>query len=131
MLKKLCVIFLGLISLTACANKTLPIKTDDLASATVKVVVNEEASLEKTVYFDEGDQLLEVMREYFLIETEDTKYGEIITSIDEFDIKDAEDGAYWIYKVNNERSTTSAKEYPMKEGDFIEWQYWSMIVPDE
>lgn len=131
MLKKLCVIFLGLINLTACTNKTSPIKTDDLASATVKVVVNEEASLEKTVYFDEGDPLLEVMREYFLIETEDTKYGEIITSIDEFDIADAEDGAYWIYKVNYERSTTSAKEYPMKEDDFIEWQYWSMIVPDE
>lgn len=131
MLKKLCFIFLGLISLTACANKTSSIKTDDLASATVKVTVDEEASLEKTVYFDEGDPLIEVMREYFIIETEDTKYGEIITSIDEFDIKDAEDGAYWIYKVNYERSTTSAKEYPMKEDDFIEWQYWSMTVPDE
>lgn len=129
-MKKFSFLLIIMTFLSGCSNQFEGGNTDDMASATIRVSVDEETSLEKTVYFTEGDPLLEVMREYFVIETEETAYGEHIIAIDDFDTRETENGAYWIYEINHTLSSVSEADYALQEDDFVEWKFWLMTVED-
>lgn len=124
MLKKFSFIIILVFGLTACSNPAIEQDTDDLDSAQVQVTVSDEATLERTVYFEEGDPLVEVMKDHFQVVTND-KNNQII-AIDQFDTRDEELGAYWIYRVNGSQSRTSPDQYQVQNGDEIEWIYWPM-----
>lgn len=68
----------------------------------------------KEVSFEEGDNLLDVMRENFEIEED----GGFITAIDGH-AQDENANKYWLFTVNGEMSQVGANELELKEGDEV------------
>lgn len=84
-------------------------------SVTVDGEVIEEGDVEVEV--EEGQNLLEVMKENFDIEEADG----FISSINGYEQDDAE-GKYWLYDVNGEMAEVGAADFELSDGDQIEWK---------
>lgn len=81
---------------------------------TVTLSEDGEEISSKEVSFEEGDMLLDVMKENFEIE-EDAGF---ITSIDGH-AQDADAKKYWLFTVNEEMSPVGANEIELKDGDDV------------
>lgn len=114
-----------IVLVVGCADNTIESNTEDLSQASVHIKVDDTTAREETVYFEDGDKLLEVMREHFDIETEESDYGNHIVSIDGYDVRELEDGGSWEYSVNNVQSTTTEANQALSDGDTVEWVLWA------
>ncbi|PAF19562.1 hypothetical protein CHH51_02910 [Terribacillus saccharophilus] len=81
---------------------------------TVTLSEDGEEISSKEVSFEEGDILLDVMKENFEIEED----GGFITSIDGH-AQDANANKYWLFTVNEEMSPVGANEVELKDGDEV------------
>lgn len=111
-----------------CKDYSIESSTEDLSQATIQVTVDETTSQTKTIYFEDGDSLLEVMREYFEIETEESEFGTHIVAIDGYDTRELEGGGHWEYAINNIHSTTSEDLETLQDGDTVEWNLWEIAA---
>ncbi|EKU93654.1 Uncharacterised protein [Alloiococcus otitis] len=127
MAKKLLTFILSLVLLSACSLFGQGGGVG-AASATIKITVSDQAGIEREVRFQEGDPLLEVMKDHFDIKTNESDTE--ILAIDQFDTQEDEEGAYWIYRVNQMEARTSPDQYELKDGDQVEWVYWSYKSAD-
>lgn len=128
MIKFLVLLNILIALVVGCSDNSIESSTEDLSQATIQVTVDDTTSQTKTVYFEDGDPLLEVMREYFEIETEDSEFGTHIIAIDGYDTRELEDGGHWEYAINNVQSTTSEDQETIRDGDTIEWQLWEITT---
>ncbi|PAF40746.1 hypothetical protein CHH69_01455 [Terribacillus saccharophilus] len=81
---------------------------------TVTLSEDGEEISSKEVSFEEGDNLLDVMKENFEIEED----GGFITAIDGH-AQDANANKYWLFTVNEEMSPVGANEVELKDGDEV------------
>lgn len=73
-------------------------------------------------YFgEEGRTVMELLKEYADVETQESALGEYVDSIN--GIKGGTDGKYWLFYVNGEASTMGATEYQTLDTDVIEWRF--------
>lgn len=120
---------------TGCAGET-PVKknteqqtvenqsTEEESKATIEVSKDEGSEIlsTKEVVFSDGDVLMDVLKENYDIETDAT--GSLIIGIDGVKPSDdEEDKKGWIYTVNNEMASVGAKEYEIKDGDQINFDF--------
>lgn len=117
-----------IVLIVGCKDNSIESSTEDLSQATIQVTVDETTSQTKTVYFEDGDPLLEVMREYFEIETEESEFGTHIVAIDGYDTRELEGGGHWEYAINNIQSTTSEDLETLQDGDTVEWNLWEIAA---
>ncbi|MFP7477327.1 DUF4430 domain-containing protein [Terribacillus saccharophilus] len=91
-------------------------QTEQQAEQQVTVTLSEggEEISSKEVSFEEGDNLLDVMKENFEIEEDDG----FITSIDGHS-QDEEKSKYWLFTVNGEMAQVGANELELKDGDEV------------
>ncbi|MGM0834888.1 MAG: DUF4430 domain-containing protein [Bacillota bacterium] len=80
----------------------------------------EEAISEKTVEFEEGESLMEVMERNFELTLDDS--NEFIVGIDGLE-SDTANSYFWTYKVNEEEIMVGAKEYVLKADDVVHFDY--------
>lgn len=134
-LLKLLSVTITLVILTACGtndssnnasqnqNNTAE-NSEQQEEATVRIVLskNKEAEIleEKEVEIEEGDNLLDVMKENFDIEEE----GGFINSLEGLAL-DEEKKMSWMFSINDEMSMVGAAEVELKDGDIINFDYQS------
>lgn len=120
------------IALTGCASGENT--TDNSSSAeapkeekqqqletTIKLTKDgEEVISEKTVEFEEGESLMEVMDRNFELTLDDTK--QFIMGIDGVE-SDQANSYFWIYTVNEEDIMVGAKEFMLKADDVVHFDY--------
>ncbi|MBM7621312.1 putative small lipoprotein YifL [Bacillus tianshenii] len=88
---------------------------------TIKLTKDGEESIsEKTVEFEEGESLMEVMERNFELTLDDSK--EFIVGIDGLE-SDTAKSYFWTYKVNEEEIMVGAKEYMLKADDVVHFDY--------
>ncbi|MEN2464808.1 DUF4430 domain-containing protein [Ornithinibacillus sp. JPR2-1] len=92
--------------------------------ATVKIVLSKDKEAEileeKEVEINEGDILLDVMKENFNAEDKDG----FITSLEGLDY-DEENSMSWMFSINGESSLVGAGEVELKDGDVVNFDYQS------
>ncbi|MGD6831476.1 DUF4430 domain-containing protein [Sutcliffiella halmapala] len=89
--------------------------------STIKLTKDgEEVISEKTVEFEEGESLMEVMERNFELTLDDTK--EFIVGIDGVE-SDTANSYFWTYMVNEEEIMVGAKEYVLKAEDVVHFDY--------
>jgi hypothetical protein len=79
-----------------------------------------EVISEKTVEFEEGESLMEVMERNFELTMDETK--EFIVGIDGVE-SDTANSYFWTYEVNEEEIMVGAKEYVLKADDAVHFDY--------
>lgn len=88
---------------------------------TIKLTKDGEESIsEKTVEFEEGESLMEVMERNFELTLDDSK--EFIVGIDGLE-SDTATSYFWTYKINEEEIMVGAKEYMLKADDVVYFDY--------
>ncbi|WP_042223558.1 DUF4430 domain-containing protein [Oceanobacillus manasiensis] len=102
-------------------------QTSEQNEDTVKITLTkdqgEEYIHEKEIPVEEGENLLEVLKDNFYVETDGS--GQFITSIERVSSEDDEERA-WIYTVNGERVNVGAADYELQAGDEVvfDFQKW-------
>ncbi|CEI83780.1 hypothetical protein J18TS1_02700 [Oceanobacillus oncorhynchi subsp. incaldanensis] len=140
-LKFLSIMLLSFVFLAACGNdegaeenesSNTSVSTNEssgeaqeLAEDEVRITItidegNENVS-EEVVQVEEGDILLDVMKDTFYVE-EDSGF---ITSIERVS-DDADEGKYWMYFVDGEAAEVGAGEYELNGGEEIIFDLQSM-----
>jgi len=134
--KKFLFIFLIAGLLTACTNESENTNTtvstnntsdtEEVAKDSVRITISinegEQYVTEEEIQIEEGDILMDVMKENFYIETDQD--GQFITSIERVAASE-EDKTAWMYFVNGELATVGAGEYELTPGDVIEFDLQS------
>lgn len=98
--------------------------TEETYEATIILTEDgEEVIEESTVEFSDGDNLMEVMDEYFELSTDADQT--FIEGINGYDSNEA-DGYFWTYTVNEEEIFEGAADYELEPEDevhfdFAEW----------
>lgn len=96
-------------------------KQQDQLETTIKLTKDgEDIISEKTLEFEEGESLMEVMERNFELTLDDTK--EFIVGIDGVE-SDTASSYFWTYKVNEEEIMVGAKEYVLKADDVVHFDY--------
>ncbi|MFE7062471.1 DUF4430 domain-containing protein [Sutcliffiella sp. NPDC057660] len=96
-------------------------KQQDQLETTIKLTKDgEDVISEKTLEFEEGESLMEVMERNFELTLDDTK--EFIVGIDGVE-SDTANSYFWTYKVNEEEIMVGAKEYVLKADDVVHFDY--------
>lgn len=96
-------------------------KQQEQLETTIKLTKDEEEVInEKTLEFEEGESLMEVMERNFELTLDDTK--EFIVGIDGVE-SDTANSYFWTYKVNEEEIMVGAKEYVLKADDVVHFDY--------
>lgn len=135
MFKKISVLGLVLIGLSACgvsedtsseqsslalnlsSSEVSSSAVEELSTATVEVVVDEEIVETTDVTFEEGDFLQDVM-----IEQLDATVSEgFLSAIGEYEQSETEN-KWWMYTVNQEEITVGAGEFVLEDGDTVVWE---------
>lgn len=93
-------------------NQQAEQKTEQQVTITLSEDGEEISS--KEVSFEEGDNLLDIMKENFEIEED----GGFITAIDGHS-QDENANKYWLFTVNGEMSQVGANELELKDGDDV------------
>ncbi|MFS0560243.1 DUF4430 domain-containing protein [Terribacillus sp. 179-K 1B1 HS] len=93
-------------------NQQAEQKTEQQVTVTLTEDGKEISS--KEVSFEEGDSLMDVMKENFDVEDD----GGMITSIDGHS-QDKGENKYWLYTVNGEMAQVGAADLKLSEGDEI------------
>lgn len=96
-------------------------KQQEQLETTIKLTKDgEEVISEKTVEFEEGESLMEVMERNFELTLDDT--NEFIVGIDGLD-SDTANSYFWTYEVNEEDIMVGAKEFVLKADDVVHFDY--------
>ena len=101
------------------AAESVAVVEDALVSATIKVSVDGEEieDGEQAVEVEEGNVLLDVMKENYEIEETAT----FISSINGHE-QDNDASKWWLFDVNGEMGEVGAADYELQAGDLIEWK---------
>lgn len=121
-----------ILTLTACGDTNQ--KTSNESSALIpsevevamtetistSIVLREEgkvlSAISKDVKSEEGQNLLEVMKENYDITVQDG----LISAIESYE-QNAKEGKYWGYTINGEGATIRASDYVLEDQDVIVW----------
>lgn len=141
LLLKLFTVLVTLVVLAACGNDESPNNaaqsqnqnenqanttetSEQQEEATIKIVLSKDKEAEileeKEVEINEGDNLLEVMKENFDVEEKDG----FINSLEGLAL-DEENKMSWMFSVNGESSLVGAAEVELKDGDVVNFDYQS------
>lgn len=93
----------------------------DEVRLTITIDNGKENVIEDVVQVEEGDILLDVLKDTFYVE-EDNGF---ITSIERVS-EDGDEGKYWMYFVDGEAATVGAGEYELNGGEEIVFDLQSM-----
>lgn len=120
------------LTLTACGetNQTAVNESSAIVSSEVEgtttetlstsIVIQEEgkvlSNFSKELKFEEGQNLLEVMKENYDVTDKDG----FISDIEGYE-QDEKEGKYWLYTINGEQATVGAADYELEDQDIIEW----------
>lgn len=120
------------LTLTACGdtnqtavNESSAIVSSEVEGATTEtfstsIVIQEEgkvlSNISKELKFEEGQNLLEVMKENYDVTDKDG----FISVIEGYE-QDEKEGKYWLYTINGEQATVGAADYALEDQDVIEW----------
>lgn len=114
---------LALLSLGGCAavrfdnNSASSSSVVKQSEQTVQLIVQTaDGKSEKTVTFEEGDSVLDILDANHDV-TEDSG---LVTAIDGLE-QDIATNTYWLYKVNGVMAEKGAKDWQPKAGDIIEF----------
>lgn len=91
-------------------------KEELFTDITISVDEGKEIVSEKKIVIEQGDILMDVLKDNFSIET--SPDGSFITSIEGIEANDKEKKA-WMYFVNDEMATVGAKEYKLNSDDKV------------
>lgn len=92
-------------------EKTIPVS--------VKIIVDEEevSDLTKEIEAEEGQSLMDVMKENYEIDEEDG----FLKGIEGYE-QSEEDNKWWMFQVNGEEGEVGAADYEVLENDDITWE---------
>lgn len=65
-----------------------------------------------------GQDALSLLKKSYQVETKDTSFGEMVTSINS---KKAQDNEYWEFQINGKSSEIGASQYITKPEDSLSW----------
>lgn len=135
MFKKLSVLGLVLMGLSACgvadeeivegsaasssiaSSEIVSSSKEELLTATVEIVIDEEVIETTDVTFERGDFLQDVMIE----QLDATVTDGFLSAIGEHEQSEAEN-KWWIYTINQEEVTVGAGEFVLQDGDAVVWE---------
>lgn len=109
-------LFLSLLTLAACSVEDKEDASDDVHYHATLVVTVDGKEDKKTVDFEQGDSVMDVLEDYHQVEEE----GGMVTSINGVS-QDPTTQTYWMYKVNDKMAEVGAEELEVQEGDTIEF----------
>jgi hypothetical protein len=67
----------------------------------------------------EGSTALDILKSGAQVQTEDSSFGEFVTSINGVEQTDSK---YWLFYVNDQAASVGAADYVTNEGDTVEWR---------
>lgn len=113
--------FLALVAmlLVACSQGIKQTQTPSVPKSDhhVRLVVKEDTNtVDEKVSFEEGDTVLEVLKDNYEVKEKDG----FITSIDGIE-QDTKANKYWLFKVNGKMADKGADQITVKDGDSIEF----------
>lgn len=113
--------FLALVAmlLVACSQGTKQTQTPSVPKSDhhVRLVVKEDTNtVDEKVSFEEGDTVLEVLKDNYEVKEKDG----FITAIDGIE-QDTKANKYWLFKVNGKMADKGADQITVKDGDIIEF----------
>lgn len=98
---------------------------EDLAEDEVRITISidngKESVAEEVVQVEEGDILMDVLKDTFYVEED----GGFITSIERVE-NDDEEGKYWMFFVNGEMAEVGAGDYELTGGEDIDFDLQAM-----
>ncbi|MFD1065277.1 DUF4430 domain-containing protein [Oceanobacillus locisalsi] len=94
---------------------------EDEVRLTISIDDGNESVAEEVAQVEEGDILLNVLKDSFYVEEEDG----FITSIERVS-DDEEEGKYWMYTVDGEPAQVGAGEYELNGGEEVIFDLQSM-----
>ncbi|MFC3928194.1 DUF4430 domain-containing protein [Streptococcus caprae] len=106
------IVFLSALFLVACGNSTAS-KDEGQVNLVVTLDTNK---VDETVDFDEGDTVMDVLKDNYDV----TEKDGFITAIDGVS-QDESKGLYWMFDVNGEMAPKAADQIEVKDGDVIEF----------
>lgn len=111
-------VFLSILFLAACGQTAAePAEdTDDVHYHATLVVTVDGKEDKKTVDFEQGDSVMDVLEDYHEVEEE----GGMVTAINGVS-QDPAAKTYWMYKVNDKMAEVGAEDLEVQEGDTIEF----------
>ncbi|VHB71801.1 Surface-layer 125 kDa protein [Streptococcus pyogenes] len=113
--------FLALVAmlLVACSQGTKQTQTSSVPKSDhhVRLVVKEDTNtVDEKVSFEEGDTVLEILKDNYEVKEKDG----FITAIDGIE-QDTKANKYWLFKVNGKMADKGADQITVKDGDSIEF----------
>lgn len=88
-----------------------PISVSKITSNADGTVVSYQGQADRTA--------LELLKDLTEVVTEDSSFGEYVTTINGVE---QGDDKYWMFYINGEAASVGAGEYITKEGDNVEWK---------
>ncbi|MFL2100633.1 DUF4430 domain-containing protein [Desemzia sp. FAM 24101] len=103
-------------SSSATSSEVSSVETAITVSFTFEEDDKEIADLAQEFDIEEGQTVLEALKENFKVVEE----GGLVSSIEEHE-QDETESKYWLYTVNDEQPTVGAADYVLKDGDEVKW----------
>ena len=91
---------------------------EETVTVNVEIIIDEEvvSELSKELEVEAGIVLLDVMKDHYDIEEENT----FIQAIEGFE-QNEDDNTWWVYELNEEEAFEGAADYEVQDGDQITW----------
>lgn len=103
-------------SSSATSSEVSSVETAITVSFTFEEDDKEIADLAQEIDIEEGQTVLEALKENFEVVEE----GGLVSSIEGHE-QDETESNYWLYTVNDEQPTVGAADYVLKDGDEVKW----------
>lgn len=103
---------------TASSETTISTTTAAKETAAITLVKDKQSFSDKKVSFEEGANLMDVLKANFDV----TEKDGFITAIEGVK-QDAGKNLYWVFTVNGKQVSTSAADTILKAGDKVEFEY--------
>lgn len=103
-------------SSSATSSEVSSVETTITVSFTFEEDDKEIADLAQEFDIEEGQTVLEALKENFKVVEE----GGLVSSIEEHE-QDETESKYWLYTVNDEQPTVGAADYVLEDGDEVKW----------
>lgn len=103
-------------SSSATSSEVSSVETAITVSFTFEEDDKEIADLAQEIDIEEGQTVLEALKENFEVVEE----GGLVSSIEGHE-QDETESKYWLYTVNDEQPTVGAADYVLKDGDEVKW----------